>query len=422
MLSRKATAIVLALLVATFVADAAPDFSTMLRWRNIGPFRGGRVRAICGVPSQPNVFYFAQVNGGVFKTTDYGRSWQPIFDDQPTGSVGAIAVSVSDPNVIYVGSGEGLQRPDLSVGDGIYKSTDGGKTWQHLGLRTAQQIGAILVDQIGAPAAAARVCNVLTFPSAMVFTNQPTAARPGNTSDFARRNRSARSSSIHAIRISFTSRRSAILIAPTKSAACFVRLTAARTGRRFFTKTRTPARSRPHSIRQTRRSSTPICGLPDKVRGRTAHGKDRAVVSTKQLTAATTGANSRMVCQRSRKVSDASASPSRRAIQKPLTPRSMPLKVVAFIVRTTAVKRGNSAPTIAARGHAAATSAKSRSIQRTKRSSTPRPSQCTNPWTAARRGSPSKARPAATITTPSGSIQTIRRSCCPRWTRARSLR
>jgi photosystem II stability/assembly factor-like uncharacterized protein len=143
---RKSTAILLAFVFGAFVAEAQQDFSTMLRWRNIGPFRGGRVRAICGVPSQPNVFYFAQVNGGVFKTTDYGRTWQPIFDDQPTGSVGAIAVSVSDPNVIYVGSGEGLHRPDLSVGDGVYKSTDAGKTWTHLGLRDGQQIAAIAVD------------------------------------------------------------------------------------------------------------------------------------------------------------------------------------------------------------------------------------------------------------------------------------
>jgi photosystem II stability/assembly factor-like uncharacterized protein len=143
---RKSTAALFALLCGAFVAQAQQDLSSMLRWRNIGPFRGGRVRAVCGVPSQPNVFYFAQVNGGVFKTTDYGRTWQPIFDDQPTGSIGAIAVAVSDPNIIYVGSGEGLQRPDLSVGDGIYRSSDAGKTWTHLGLRDGQQIAALAVD------------------------------------------------------------------------------------------------------------------------------------------------------------------------------------------------------------------------------------------------------------------------------------
>src|SRR6266404_2416699 len=130
-------------------AEAQPpaqDFSTLLRWRNIGPFRGGRTRAVAGVPSQPNVFFCAQVNGGVFKTADYGRTWQPIFDDQPTGSVGAMAVSVSHPDIIYVGSGEGLLRPDLSVGDGIYKSIDAGKTWTHLGMRDGQQIPALAID------------------------------------------------------------------------------------------------------------------------------------------------------------------------------------------------------------------------------------------------------------------------------------
>src|SRR6202158_2787183 len=120
-------------------------FSEM-RWRCIGPFRGGRTVAITGVPHQPNVFYIAAVNGGVWKTTDTGNTWQPIFDAQDTGSVGAIAVAPSDPNVVYVGSGEGLQRPDLSTGDGVYKSTNAGGTWTHLGLRDAQQITAILVD------------------------------------------------------------------------------------------------------------------------------------------------------------------------------------------------------------------------------------------------------------------------------------
>lgn len=90
--------------------------------------------------------YIGVNNGGVWKTTDFGRTWIPIFDDQPTGSIGDIVVSPSNPNVIYVGSGEGLQRPDLSVGDGMYKSVDGGKTWSHIGLREGQQIGGMALD------------------------------------------------------------------------------------------------------------------------------------------------------------------------------------------------------------------------------------------------------------------------------------
>ena len=113
----------------------------------IGPFRGGRTRAAAGVPSQPNVFYIGQVNGGVWKSDDYGRTWSPIFDQESSQSIGAIAVAPSDPNIVYVGSGEGLHRPDLSVGNGIYKSTDAGKTWRHLaGLVDGQQIPALTVD------------------------------------------------------------------------------------------------------------------------------------------------------------------------------------------------------------------------------------------------------------------------------------
>src|SRR3984893_12506751 len=118
------------------------DLYQSMRWRMIGPFRGGRTVGATGVPGQPNVFYIGVNNGGVWKTTDFARTWKPIFDDQPTGSIGALAVAPSDPQIIYVGSGEGLQRPDLSTGDGIYKSTDGGTAWQHLGLRDGQQIGA----------------------------------------------------------------------------------------------------------------------------------------------------------------------------------------------------------------------------------------------------------------------------------------
>jgi photosystem II stability/assembly factor-like uncharacterized protein len=136
------------------LASAGPSFSQPLdpvlfadmHYRLIGPFRGGRTVAATGIPSQPNVFYMAPNDGGVWKTTDYGLTWQPIFDGQPTGSIGSIAIAPSDPNIIYVGSGEGLQRPDLSVGDGIYKSTDAGKTWVHLGLRNGYQIPRILID------------------------------------------------------------------------------------------------------------------------------------------------------------------------------------------------------------------------------------------------------------------------------------
>src|SRR4030095_6026455 len=112
-----------------------PSLFQEMRWRMIGPFRASRTKAGPGVPTQPNLFYIGVVNGGVWKTTDYGRTWDPIFDEQGAGSIGAIAVAPSDPNVVYVGSGEGLQRPDLSTGDGIYKSADAGKTWTHLGLR-----------------------------------------------------------------------------------------------------------------------------------------------------------------------------------------------------------------------------------------------------------------------------------------------
>lgn len=123
-----------------------PKYFNSMQWRCIGPHRGGRTVGAVGVPSQPNVFYIGVNNGGVWKTNDFGRTWKPIFDDQPTGSVGDVVVSPSNPDVIYVGSGEGLQRPDLSVGDGIYKSIDGGKTWINTGIKDGQQIGGLAID------------------------------------------------------------------------------------------------------------------------------------------------------------------------------------------------------------------------------------------------------------------------------------
>jgi photosystem II stability/assembly factor-like uncharacterized protein len=152
MSTRRLAAILLMSVAGTALATGAkaesydPGLFRELRWRMIGPHRGGRTKAAAGIPDRPNVFYAGAVNGGVWKSEDYGRTWLPIFDDQPTGSVGAIAIAPSSPDVIYVGSGEGLQRPDLSTGDGIYKSTDGGKTWRHLGLREGRQIPQIVVD------------------------------------------------------------------------------------------------------------------------------------------------------------------------------------------------------------------------------------------------------------------------------------
>jgi photosystem II stability/assembly factor-like uncharacterized protein len=128
-------------------ADAPFDTAARsLHWRLVGPYRGGRTRAVTGVPGQFDTFYIGAVDGGVWKTTDAGRTWNPIFDSEPTQSIGAIAVAPSNPSIVYVASGEGLIRPDLSVGDGIYRSEDGGTTWTHLGLRDSQQIPSLEVD------------------------------------------------------------------------------------------------------------------------------------------------------------------------------------------------------------------------------------------------------------------------------------
>jgi photosystem II stability/assembly factor-like uncharacterized protein len=117
-----------------------------MHWREIGPTRAGRARALSGVPGQSNVFYIGFDNGGVWRSTDFGSTWVPLFDNEPTGSIGAIAVAPSNPDIIYVGTGAGIIRPDLAVGDGVYKSTDAGKTWTHLGLRDSQMIANIDVD------------------------------------------------------------------------------------------------------------------------------------------------------------------------------------------------------------------------------------------------------------------------------------
>ncbi len=142
--------------VATLLAGLLPgspaaaqqydqDLFKGMKWRSIGPYRGGRALAVAGVPGDPNVYYFGAVAGGVWKTTDVGSSWQPVFDSEAVSSIGSIAVAESDPNVIYAGTGEACIRGNISFGDGVYKSTDGGKTWKNIGLRDTRHIGRVIV-------------------------------------------------------------------------------------------------------------------------------------------------------------------------------------------------------------------------------------------------------------------------------------
>ena len=123
-----------------------PNLYSGLHWRMIGPHRGGRTIAVSGVEGQPNVYYFGGVGGGVWKTVNAGVTWEPIFDGQPISSIGAIAVSPSHPNIIYVGTGEADFRSNLTYGNGVYKSTDGGHTWKNIGLAATQHISRIALD------------------------------------------------------------------------------------------------------------------------------------------------------------------------------------------------------------------------------------------------------------------------------------
>ena len=133
--------------VAGAVAQTVPaSVYSHLDWRLIGPFDGGRVLAVAGVPTQPQTFYFGSANGGVWKTINSGLSWEPIFNHEPVSSIGAIAVAPSNPDIVYVGTGEADPRSDVTFGDGVYKSTDGGKSWTNIGLRETRHIAKIVVD------------------------------------------------------------------------------------------------------------------------------------------------------------------------------------------------------------------------------------------------------------------------------------
>ncbi len=135
----------LALVTDGAIADVNPSLLSGMKWRQIGPFRGGRVEAVTGVPGDPSTWYFGAVAGGVWKSTDAAATWKPVFDEQKIASIGAIAVAESDRNVIYVGSGEACTRGNITYGDGVYKSVDAGRTWTNIGLRDTRHIGAVIV-------------------------------------------------------------------------------------------------------------------------------------------------------------------------------------------------------------------------------------------------------------------------------------
>src|SRR5947199_4301593 len=137
---------VLLLAVAVSAFAQNPNIWSTMRYRMIGPDRGGRVTAVTGVPSQPYTFYMGSTGGGIWKTTDAGHSWVNVSDGQiPVGSMGAIEVSLSDPNVVYAGTGSSKIRSNVSIGRGVYKSIDAGKTWTFMGLRDAGQIATIRI-------------------------------------------------------------------------------------------------------------------------------------------------------------------------------------------------------------------------------------------------------------------------------------
>ncbi|HEV8578714.1 MAG TPA: hypothetical protein VGX68_06480 [Thermoanaerobaculia bacterium] len=150
MISRRlVSCLVVHLLLAAAVATAAPvppESFSALRWRLVGPLRAGWGTTAAGVPGQPATFYFGAADGGVWKTIDAGRTWKPLFEQEATGAIGAMAISASDPSVFYVGTGQVTTRWDITAGDGVYRSADGGKTWEHRGLADSRHIGDVWVD------------------------------------------------------------------------------------------------------------------------------------------------------------------------------------------------------------------------------------------------------------------------------------
>src|SRR5437867_3075134 len=147
-----ATALPALLLLASWLATGqaqqqpiAPETLSQLRYRHIGP-AGNRVTSAAGVPGQPNLYYVGAASGGVWKTTDGGMLWSPVFDEQTAQSIGSLAIAPSDPNIVWAGTGEDCIRSNISIGNGIYKSTDAGKSWTLMGLERTGRIGRVVID------------------------------------------------------------------------------------------------------------------------------------------------------------------------------------------------------------------------------------------------------------------------------------
>ena len=135
------------LLFAVSLTAQQPDQLKRLRWRSVGPANNaGRISVVAGVPGNRDVYYVAGANGGIVKTTNGGTTFKPIFDKQSSISIGAVAIAPSDPNIIYVGTGEENPRNNASIGDGMYKSIDAGEHWTHIGLTQTDKIARLVID------------------------------------------------------------------------------------------------------------------------------------------------------------------------------------------------------------------------------------------------------------------------------------
>src|ERR1044072_4996561 len=398
------------LLVASsaLAAPVTPVLFQDLHWRRVGPFRGGRVLAVSGVPGEPRHFYFGAVNGGVWESTNAGRTWRPIFGTAPVGSIGALAIAPSNPRVIYAGTGEADMRSDISQGKGVYRSDDGGATWRFDGLGDSQQIGRIQVDPHDANVA---------WVAALGHPSGPNAER----GVFRTRGGGAHWTKV--LGPDANTGAIDVVLAPDDPRVLYAALWQAR---------RTPWNIYPPSsgpgsgVLQADRRGGPSAGRGGHRRAGGRGGRrgpstpPRAAPargSTSRPTAASTGRSSPATALPRRPV--ASASRWRRASPRACTRWSTPTRAGATAPTIAAHTGGGPAPTRGS-GSAAGISAASPWSRRTPTWSTCATRSSSARRTAVRPSRPSKATPRATTSTRCGSIRRTRRAACWARTRARS--